>query len=93
MIFPALIETWSLDTSQEIVLVHSRIFAHFSLTPKRPRIHGFKMTALINHIVKHIIQMRLNFVSLESAKHNAYDGQETNKFKQKKVHIEPIQNC
>ncbi len=37
--------------------------------------------------------MRLNFVSLESVKNNAYDGQETNKFEQKEVHIEPTQNC
>ena len=51
------------------------------------------MTNSIDHIVKNIIQMRLNFISLESVKNSAYVGQKTNKFEQKEVHIEPTQNC
>jgi hypothetical protein len=63
------------------------------LTPKGPRIHSFKVTNLNEHIVKNIIQMGPNFVSLESVKNIACVGQRTNKFEQKEVYIRPTQNC
>jgi hypothetical protein len=50
------------------------------LAPKGPRVHGFKMTNSVDHIVKIIIQMRLNFTVLKSMKINAYVCQETDKF-------------
>jgi hypothetical protein len=52
--------------------------------PKRtcPRIHGFKMTNSIDHIVKSVIQMGPNFTSPESVKNIACIGQHTNKFEQ-----------
>jgi len=33
-----------------------------ALTPKEPRTHGFKMTNLIDHIVKNIIRMGPSFL-------------------------------
>ena len=66
---------------------------YIHLTPKGPRIHGFKMTNSIDHIVKNIIQMGPNFISPESVKNIACVGQKTNKFEQKEVHIRPTQNC
>ena len=51
------------------------------------------MTNSIDHIVKNIIQMGPNFISLESVKNIACVDQKTNKFEQKEVHIGPTQNC
>ena len=62
-------------------------------TPKRPSIHGFKMTNSIDHIVKSIIQMEPNFISPESVKNIVCVGQEKKKFEQEKVHKRPTQNC
>ncbi len=45
------------------------------------------MTNSINHIVKNIIQMGPNFISLESVKNIACVGQKTNKFEQEEVQI------
>ncbi len=50
------------------------------------------MRDLIDHIVKNVIQMRPNFISLESVKNIACVGEATNKFEQKEVHIGPTQN-
>jgi len=47
----------------------------FFSTPKGPKINGFKITSLIDHIVKNIIQMASNFVSLELVKNIACVGQ------------------
>ena len=69
------------------------VYESGGLTPKEPRIHGFKMTNSINHIVKNIIQTKPNFISLESVKNIACVGQTTNQFEQKEVHIGPTQNC
>ena len=48
------------------------------LTPKGPRIHGFKMTNSIHHIVKNLIHMRPNFISPESLKNIACVSQTRN---------------
>lgn len=56
-----------------------------SLTPKLPRVHGFKLTNAIDHIVKNIIQMGPNFISLESVKNFPSVGQKINKIGQKEV--------
>ena len=63
------------------------------MTPKGPRIHGFKMKNSTNHIAKNIIQMGPNFLSLEAVESSACVGHKTNKFEQKKIHIESTQNC
>jgi hypothetical protein len=55
-----------------------------SLTPKGPKIHGFKMTNSIDHIVKSRIQMEPDFISMESVKNTVCVGQETKKFEQGK---------
>jgi len=41
------------------------------LTPKEPRIHGLKITYSTNHIVKKIIQMGPNLISLKPVKNVA----------------------
>ena len=56
-------------------------------------IHSFKMTNAIDHIVKNIILMGPNFISVESVKDTESVGQKTNKFKLKEVHIRLAQKC
>jgi hypothetical protein len=63
------------------------------LTAKGPRIHGFKMTNLNDHIVKYIIRLGPNFISPELVKNIACFGQKTNKFDQNEVYIKPNKNC
>ena len=55
------------------------------LTPEGQRIHGFKMSNSIDHIVKIIIQIGPNFISQESVKNIACVGQKGKKFEQKEV--------
>jgi hypothetical protein len=49
------------------------------------------MRKSIDHIVKNIIQMGPNFISLESVKNIACVGQKGKKLEQKEVHIGPTQ--
>jgi len=58
-----------------------------SLNPKRPRIRGFKKTNSIDHIVKTMIQIGLNYILLESMKNIASVGEKINKIEQKIVPI------
>jgi len=50
-----------------------------TLKPKRPRIHGFKMTGLKHYTGIKITKIGLNFTSLESVKNIACVGDKIDK--------------
>jgi hypothetical protein len=79
-------------TTMTTVNIQTKLVRTMTLTPKAPRIHGFKIANSIDQIVKNIIQIGPNFISLELAKIIAYVGQLTNKFEEEEVQIGPTQN-
>lgn len=53
------------------------------LAPNRPRFYSFKMTTLMDRIVKNVILTRPNLISPELVKNIAHVGQEINRLEQK----------